>query len=353
MIVMMVSCKNNSEIKPIVEDIKELVFASGQLEWDDAYNLTAQTDGILENGNFEVGTKVQKDDVLASIKNKSNDINIQSAQEQLKIANENVSENSPAIQQLQTNIQFAEAKYNQDKLNAERYQRLFDNQTVSKVQNENMQLTAKNSLSNLTALKKQQSQILQQAQQQKINAQAQLENNAVLRSYNNIVAFQEGTVIRKLKNNGDYVRKGDVIATIANEKKIKAVLNVDENSISKIKIGQQVFVKLNIEKEKTLNAKVSKILAAFDQQTQSFLCEITFEDALKTTLFGTQLEANILIGEKKNALLIPRNYMGYGNIVNVKGQNETRSIKTGIISSEYVEVIDGLTKEDVLLPLKP
>lgn len=70
-------------------------------------------------------------------------------------------------------------------------------------------------------------------------------------------------------------------------------------------------------------------------------------------LYGTQLEGNILVGEKKNVLLIPRSTVGYGNTVRVKGNKEMVKIKTGIVSTEYVEVLQGLTTEDVLLPQKP
>ena len=59
-----------------------------------------------------------------------------------------------------------------------------------------------------------------------------------------------------------------------------------------------------------------------------------------------------MVGEKKNALLVPRNYVGFGNKVNVKGKDEYVIIKPGIISTEYVEVIEGVDKNDVLLPLK-
>ena len=48
----LVSCGTKEEGKPVVQDIKELVFASGELEWDNSYNLTAQTDGILINATF-------------------------------------------------------------------------------------------------------------------------------------------------------------------------------------------------------------------------------------------------------------------------------------------------------------
>ena len=347
------SCGESKEIQPITQDIKELVFASGQLEWDNSYNLTAQTDGVIQNTNFEVGNVVSKGKVLATIDNPINQINSEVAQEQLVISNQNVSVNAPALQQMEQNIQIAESKYLQDKKNAERYERLNQNNIGSKVEYENAQLTAKNALLNWNGLKKQYALLLQQAKQQQITTKGQLKNNQVLKNYNSIVAVESGTVIKKFKNNGDYVKKGDVIAIIGDQQKVEAVLNVDENSIGKVKLGQTVFVKLNTNKNVVYNGKVTEILSAFDTQSQSFICKVTFDEALANPLFGTQLEANIFIAEKKNALLIPRNYLGFGNKVNVKGQDESVIIKTGIISTEYVEVLDGIDKNMVLLPLKP
>lgn len=347
------SCSDNQEIKPIRQDIKELVFASGQLEWDDSYNLTAQTDGVLQKVTFEVGQIVTKGTVIATIDNQVNQINAETAQEQLVISNENVTVNAPALQQLEQNIQFAESKYLQDKKQAERYERLQQNNIGSKVEYENAQLAAKNSLASLKALKKQYAQVLQQAKQQQIITKAQLKNNQVIKGYNSILVTESGTVIKKLKSNGDYVKKGDVIATIGNQQKVEAVLNVDENSIGKVVLGQTVYVKLNTNKDKIFNGKITEILSAFDLQSQSFICKVTFDAPLANSLFGTQLEANILVGEKKNALLIPRNYIGFGNKVNVKDSDETVIIKTGIISTEYVEVLEGIDENTILLPLKP
>lgn len=347
------SCAKKEEVKPVVQDIKELVFASGDLEWENAYNLTAQSDGILLNADFEVGDKISKGKNVADIDNRSSEVNAEIANEQLAISNENLTPNSPQIQQLEQNIQFAENKYTQDKIQAERYERLYKSQSVAKVEYENMQLTAKNSLSSLNALKKQKLQILQQAEIQKIASKGQAENSRIVRDFNHITATVSGTVIKKLKSKGDYVRKGDIIATIADDQKVEAVLNVDENNIGKIKVGQTVYVKLNTDKNKVYNGKISEILSAFNEQTQSFICKVTFDNTLNASLFGTQLEANILVGEKKNALLIPRELMGYGNKVNVKGKEQPVIIKSGIVSTDYVEVLSGITKDDVLLPLKP
>ncbi|MDN4014807.1 HlyD family efflux transporter periplasmic adaptor subunit [Chryseobacterium gambrini] len=352
-ILFLFSCAKKEEVKPVVQDIKELVFASGDLEWENAYNLTAQSDGILLNADFEVGDKISKGKNVADIDNRSSEVNAEIANEQLAISNENLTPNSPQIQQLEQNIQFAENKYTQDKIQAERYERLYKSQSVAKVEYENMQLTAKNSLSSLNALKKQKLQILQQAEIQKIASKGQAENSRIVRGFNHITATVSGTVIKKLKSKGDYVRKGDIIATIADDQKVEAVLNVDENNIGKIKVGQTVYVKLNTDKNKVYNGKISEILSAFNEQTQSFICKVTFDNTLNASLFGTQLEANVLVGEKKNALLIPRELMGYGNKVNVKGKEQPVIIKSGIVSTDYVEVLSGITKDDVLLPLKP
>ena len=351
-LIFLFSCNNKEEIQPVNQDIKELVFASGQLEWDDSYNLTAQTDGVLQNATFEVGHTVLKGKVIATINNEINTINAEIAQEQIVISNQNISSNAPALLQLEQNILFAESKYLQDKKQAERYERLNQQNIGSKVEYENAQLNAKNSLSNLNSLKKQYKVIQQQAKQQQISTKGQLQSNQILKKYNSIIVTESGTIIKKHKTNGDYVKKGEVIATIANAQKVEAVLNIDENSIGKVKLGQTVFVQLNTNKNTTYNGKITEILSAFDEQSQSFICKVNFDKPFENSLFGTQLEANILVGEKKNALLVPRNYVGFGNKVNVKGKDEYVIIKTGIISTEYVEVLEGIDKNDVILPLK-
>jgi multidrug resistance efflux pump len=349
----LLSCGSKKGIQPELKDVKELIFASGVINWDDAYNLTAQTDGILTSVNFDLGDTVSQGTVMATIDNKSNLINTQSAKQLLGISAQNISADAPALKQLEQNILSAENKYNQDKTQADRLASLIKINAVSQVEYENGKLAAENSLAQLNALKNQYQSLLLQAQQQYINSNNQLKNSEVILGYNQLIAPQGGTVIKQLKANGDYVRKGDIIAIISNPNNVEAVLNVDENSIGKIKPGQNVFIKLNTAKEKNVTGKISEIIPAFDEKTQSFICKVKFTDPLEFNLYGTQLEANILVGEKKNALLIPRSYMGYGNKVNVKGKDKPVIIKPGIISTEYVEILEGITQDDIILPLKP
>ncbi len=345
------SCSNET-VKPQLKDIEELVFASGSIDWKDAYNITAQTEGVLISSSIEEGVFVQAGQLLATIENHTNEVNSTVARDQLQIANENVSVNSPALLQIKENIRSAENKYRQDSLQARRYEILYNQQSTSKVAMENAQLAEKNSYANWMSLKNQYNAILLQAKQQQILSKGQLQNSLVATDFNKIQSYQAGTIIKKFKNKGDYVRRGEVVAIIANKESIEAVVNVDENSIAKVTVGQKAYVQLNTNKGEIINGVISEVLPSFDLLTQSYICKIKLNDNLPQSFYGTQLEANISVGAKKSAMIIPKSYVAYGNKVNVKGKSNPVAIKTGIISSDFVEVIEGLSADDIILPVK-
>lgn len=350
------SCKNTSvEVRPVISDIEEWVFAPGTVDWDGKYNISAQTDGILTGAEFEVGDTVAKGELVAIIDNQQNKNNTLASKEQLVITKENVTNNSPALKQLSNNIKTAQTKYNFDKTQAERYANLFKNESVTRVEYENMQLMAENSLLNLNALKEQYQVILQQAKQQNSQALNLYKNSVVNESYNRVIAVQKGQIVKKMKSSGDFVRRGDIIAVAADVNQTEIILNVDESNVGKIKIGQKAVVRLNILSDQTFSGKVVSIDKAFDDQTQSFLCTVIPDKNLpqEFNIYGTAVECNILIGKKNKALLIPREFLGIGNTVKVKGQKELVKVKTGIISTDYAEVLNGITENDIILPVKP
>ncbi|MGZ3884828.1 MAG: efflux RND transporter periplasmic adaptor subunit, partial [Bacteroidia bacterium] len=144
------------------------------------------------------------------------------------------------------------------------------------------------------------------------------------------------------------VRRGDVIAVIGDPAALYTKLSVDETNISKIKPGQEAIIELNTQKGKNYKGKVTEIYPAFDEQTQSFFCKVVFTDPLDFKISGTQLQANIIVAEKKNALVIPKNFLGFGNKVTVKGKGEV-NVETGFISNDVVEIKSGITENETLV----
>lgn len=343
--------QKTNPVKPTHKDLTEMVFASGILEADDQNNLTAQTDGYLIKLDFKEGDLVTAGQLLAVIDNNQNIINAQSAGTLHSIARENTLPSAPALQQISANITAAKEKLRLDQLQADRYKRLMESNSVSKLEYENTQLTLATSQANLKALEDQYNTQLVAARQQEVTQRSMSEVNRVIREQNQIKAVISGQIYGKKKQLGDYVRKGDVIAVIANPHLIYARLNVDETNMARVKVGEEAAIQLNTNKGHIYKGTVHEILPSFESASQSFIVKAYFTDSLDFRITGTQLEANIIVGEKKNALVIPRSFLSYGNKVNIKGKGPT-VIQTGIVSNDWVEVTGGLTENDELVPEK-
>ncbi|MCF6183074.1 MAG: HlyD family efflux transporter periplasmic adaptor subunit [Bacteroidales bacterium] len=349
-IILSTSCnKNGKEISPERKNITETVFASGVLVPESQYNLTSLTEGYITQLNFDEGSLVKTGELLAVINNKQNTVNALSADNLYRIALQDAQPDAPSLKQAKTNLELAEKKLESDKKQAERYKKLYELKSVSKLEYENIMLAYESSKTNYETAKENYRFLKQQADRQLIIQKTQKNINTILESYNKIKAVIGGKIYKKNKEIGDYVRKGDIIAVIGDPYKLYALLNVDESNISKIKLNQKVVIELNTNKGKTYNAKITEIYPAFDEKTQSFYCKAEFTDSLDFKISGTQLQSNIIIQNKKNILVIPRNYLGYGNKVILKDSGEI-TVKTGFISNNWAEITEGLNENSVLLP---
>jgi HlyD family secretion protein len=341
--------KKSEETKPIRKDVTETVFASGVLEADGTYNLTAQTDGYLLQINFKEGDTVKEGSVLAVVDNKENKYNTESTTALYNIAQSNLSPNAPALMQAKNNVVVAKHNLQQDSLQLERYRKLLATKSVAPIDFENAELKYQTSLASYESSKESYKLQKQQAEQSLINNKALKEVNRVVFGNNEIRAVVRGRVYEKRKQKGDFVRKGDVIAVIGNADKLYAKINVDESNIGKIKLGQEALIQLNTNKEKLYKAIVGEIYPAFDEASQSFYCKLVFTDSLDFKISGTQLQSNITVGFQKNALLIPRNYLNFDGTVQIKGDKQPTKVVTNFVSTYWVQILSGITETTVLV----
>ncbi len=347
--VLMASCgRKSAETKPIRKDVTETVFASGVLEAKNTYTLKAQTDGYLSAINFEEGDIVKTGSILAIVDNKESGFNNESAKELYQIAKSNLKDDAPALLQAENAIRLNKQKLEQDSIQYQRYKKLFDSNSVSKLDFENSALQFKTSRTNYESSLENYKQLKQQAKQLVISNKAANEVNNIVLSKNQIKAIKSGKVYKKYKQIGDYVARGESIALIGEPENIYAKVNVDEGNIGKVKIGQEALVQLNINKDKTYRGKISEINPSFDESSQSFICKIYFSEALDFTIVNTQLQSNIIVETTKNALLIPRNYIDFGGNVQIKGKDGKTRIITKFVSSEWVQVLNGIDENTVL-----
>lgn len=354
LVLLLVACgQPQQETTPIRKHITETVFASGTLEADGSYELTAQTDGYLQKVLFAENDVISQGQLLAVIQNEQNQLNAQSAHTLYELAKSELSPNAPQLAQALNSAEMAKQKMMQDSVTAYRYQALANANALAKIDYEKAWIAFQNAKTELKNTLQQYEYLRAQAKQQLVINESQSNVNRSLWAYNQLSAIKAGKVYKKLKQEGDFVRRGEAIALIGNPALLYAQVSVDERSINKVKIGQNAAVRLNIDTEKTYQAKVAEILPTFDEATQSFIVKIHFAEPLGFGIARTQLQANIIVGEQKNALLIPRKFLSYSGEVMLKGATAPSKVTTKIVSSEWVQVVAGLNANSVIVTDKP
>jgi HlyD family secretion protein len=350
-IVILSSCgRKTSVTTPVIEDVTELVFGSGTIEAHDLYYLTAQTDGYILSMNIETGTIAKVQAIAALISNVENDYNAQSATSLFDIKSNNRYEDyNPTLRDARQKVISAKDKLEYDSIQWVRYQNLYEKEAVALQELEAMKLTFVTSKANYVSAVQSYDILKQQTEEQFITSSSNKNISLNLQGKNQILIPSEGLVYEVYKKTGDYVKKGDIIAKIGNPNSIYAKVYIDEKSIYRVKTGQQISLSLNTVDKKVYAGVVKKIHPQFDVNSQSYICEIEFLTVLDFSSLGTQLQCNIVVGETKGALLIPRDYYGLDGTVTLAETKEKVEVNAAFVSTEWVQIKEGITSNTALL----
>ncbi len=344
------SCSNKQGEKPQHKDIIDAVFASGKAITINQYKITAYTEGYLTASLVSEGDSVSTGQALFRIQNDVQQTQVSNAADNLKFAEQKVSATAPQLLQLQEQINEALLKKHTDSVNFIRYQKLIKTNAVAKVDYDNVSLTYNNTLSSIKVLEKQLADLKQTLTNNVTNARAQYEIQQQNNGFYTLKSGTNGLILNVFKKNGDLVKKGETVADMGSGK-IIAKLFVAEDDIQRVVLKQPVFISLNTDKSKTYKATISKIYPSFDGTSQSFLVEASFIDKPAVLKEGTQLQANIVVAEKKNVMVIPAQYLLEGDSVVLVGTHQRKAINCGIKTLEWAEVTGGLRdNEELELP---
>ncbi len=219
-----------------------------------------------------------------------------------------------------------------------------------------------------------------------------------IRAENEAVIYPKvsGKIIEKLKNEGDTVAKGDIIAYIDRDEvgfkfekapvespmngiigrvyvdigtqvspqsqialavhmdNVKIDLDIPEQYLPRISIGQTAQVSVQAYPNEKFTGTVSRISPVLDLETRTAPIEIVIpnpEHALKSGMFA---QVELIIDERKNVpVIVKEAVMGkepgvYIYAVNGNAAHQ-RNIKLGIRQGAYYEVLEGVKEGDLVV----
>jgi HlyD family secretion protein len=347
------SCNSEETTKPVKKSLTEAVYASGFLVAENEYNVYALSDGYIVEKLKKSGDLVAKGETILRIQSDVPAAKMEAALAAAKIAQQNIGNNSTILKELKLKMSNAAAKRSNDSTNFVRYKNMFNAGAATKTQFDQATLTYESADRDYFALKEQYTKAVDQTQLDYKNAQSNVAAAGFDLSNYVIKSVMNGRVFELKKELGELVRKTDIVAVVGDAEKKLIQLNVDQSDISKIALGQKVIVKMDISANKTYTAKITKIYPAMNKSDQSFLVEAEFTDGIWFDFIHVSVEANIIIEEKQNVLVIPKTTLIGENEVEVKQLTGNKKItfKKGLENLEYVEVLEGLSETDeVIIP---
>ncbi len=351
-VAVLLSCSGRqAEFIPTHKPLCEAVYASGYVVSKNEYQVFSQVDGYVTAILVEEGDPLKKGQPIFVIDSRQQDARYNIALETYRQSKKNRDETSPALMEAKAAVTVARTKYSFDSVNFARYSNLFKSNAATRNDYDKARLGLEDSRNEL---------ILQESRLRKLRDQLNLdvtssENNfriAAEESGRYIVrSDMDGKLYRHLKEVGELVRKSEVLGIVGSAREFYLQLNVDAVDVQRLKTGQQVLVKIDAFGEKTFRASVQRVYPRVDTRDQTVRVDAYFDSPLEDGFTGLAVEANIIIQQKEEALVISKSLLLAGDSVLIRRGSDRQKVKItrGIETLDEVEVVAGISEKDILL----
>ena len=164
----------------------------------------------------------------------------------------------------------------------------------------------------------------------------------------------KGTIKTRHIKVGEFVRKGDKLVEILDIDKIIVKVNIPEQEILSIQVGQNVEVALYIMEKKTFLGRVKNIGLEADSSNRTFPVEILVDNKERQLRAGMLARATFTKNVDQDQIVIPRHTVlerDQGRVVYVfeDGKAFRRDITIGLSQLDQVQVVQGLNKGELIV----
>ncbi|HEA30698.1 MAG TPA: efflux RND transporter periplasmic adaptor subunit [Leeuwenhoekiella sp.] len=270
--------------------------ATGEFRGWEEVMLVAEAQGSVQYLRVKEGQKIKKGQIIAKVDAVS----------------------------LNSQLSGAQSAYSKAQKDVARYERLLKVGAVSQSALEDMRIQSENAQANIA----------------QINQQL---------GFTTVKSPIDGVVNDLMVEETSFVMPGNEIAEIVQVDRLKIVVNIAENNLSKIKEGQQVYVKTDVYPLETFKGTVSNISVKADASRKfqvTIEVDNTADNQLRAGLFA-EVNFDSLKTNEQDAMVIPREAI-VGSLQNpsvyvVEDSTVTlHKIKAGAVINGNVVVLDGL-----------
>jgi RND family efflux transporter MFP subunit len=279
-------------VKPSRGPAVEAIYATGSVEPTVSMPIASRVAGRLIALNADEGSAVRKGQVLAKIDD---------------------SDLVGAVEELEARAKYARAQY-------DRTRNLVAQGFMSKGE-------------------------LDRAQADLDAAEALLRRARAQRDFTALTAPADGTIIRRDGEIGQYIPAGQAVFYLSCCAPLRVTADVDEEDIPRVRVGQKVVLRADAIPDRVFDGEVSDVTPKGDPVARSYRVRIKLADPAAFRI-GMTVDANLIVAERPNALLLPASAVIDGAVWTVvDGKAHRQPVETGVTGSGRVEIVDGLAPD--------
>ena len=332
-------------------EIARFIRVTGSLAADEQADVSAETGGRVVGTPVERGTRVSQGDILVRISPAETSAQLQEAEanaEQiearlgLKTGDHFDPKTVPDVMNAKASLEFAEAEFG-------RIQSLLEQKVVSRSEFDQRRTQVEAARQQYVVA--QNSAVQSYRSLQAARARISLARKAVADTA--VRAPFSGIVAERLVSVGDYVTRGNRVATVVRIDPMRVELTVPEQAVSLVKVGQSVRLSVDAYANEVFEAKIRFVSPSLraDQRALTVEAVASNQDGrLKPGLFAT---ASIQQPQSAPALLVPaaavETVSGTSRVYVIKdGSVEERIVTLGERVADRIELTSGVTKGEAV-----
>jgi HlyD family secretion protein len=341
------SKKENQETKPTLGDVTESVYASGIIKAEGQYTVFSTVNGTLQKVNVVAGQSIIKGQSLFELESDKAELNTENAQLAYQLSQQSSRYIQDKISEMEMKVESAKDKLTLDESIYNRNKNIKNQGGISEVDFERIALTFKSSKINYESAKKQLGQLKAQLENEQNRNRINLKINQKSQSDFSVKSAFSGELFDVLVKEGSLITPQTPLAIIGKADSFLLELEVDENDMVHVTLGQKVLVTMDSYKGQVFEAAVDKIYPIMDERSRTFKIEAHFIKSPDKLYPNLTAEANIIIQIKKNTITIPKSYLIQNKYVLVN-KDEKREVKIGLSDYQKVEILEGLKAEETI-----
>ncbi|MGO4818727.1 efflux RND transporter periplasmic adaptor subunit [Flavobacterium sp. W22_SRS_FP1] len=342
------SCsKARDSIKPKIGTVTESVYASGIIKADYQYTVFSTVSGVLQKISVVAGQYIKVGQLLFDIESEKAALNTENARLAYQLSEESSRYIKDKIAEMELKVQSARDRMTLDESIFNRNKKIRTLEGISEIDFEVIELAYKSSRLNYETTKKQLAQLRAQLDNEQRRNNVNLKLNQKFQNDYSVKSAFAGQLFDVLVKEGSLVTTQTPLAIIGKSNAFVLELEVDENDMVQVALGQKVLVTMDSYKAEVFDATVDKIYPIMDERSRTFKIEAHFKNPPKKLYPNLTAEANIIIRTKDNAITIPKSYLIDNEYVLVH-KNERRKVKIGLTDYQKVEILEGLKKDETI-----